>query len=80
MAVHVRARERDSLARFLGWFSIGLGTAQVTAPRLLCRAVGASPDGFAPRLMRLMGARELAQGTGILTRPRPTGWMWSRVG
>src|SRR4051794_41878850 len=29
--------------------------------------------------MRLMGIRELTQGTGILTRPRPTMWLWSRV-
>jgi hypothetical protein len=79
MAVQVRVRERDSVARFLGWFSLGLGAAQVTAPRLLCKAIGASADGAAPRLMRLMGARELTQGAGILTRPRPTAWVWSRV-
>jgi hypothetical protein len=30
--------------------------------------------------MRLMGVRELAQGVGILVRPRPTAWLWSRVG
>jgi hypothetical protein len=29
--------------------------------------------------MRLMGAREIAQGLGILIRPRPTAWLWSRV-
>jgi uncharacterized membrane protein len=29
--------------------------------------------------MRLMGVRELTQGTGILVRPRPTAWLWSRV-
>jgi hypothetical protein len=80
MAVQVRVRERDSLARFLGWFSIGLGAAQVTVPGLLCKAIGASSEGVAPRLMRLIGARELAQGTGILTQPRPTAWVWSRVG
>ena len=79
MTVDVRVRDKDPLAQFLGWFSIGLGTAQVAAPRALCRIVGASDDGLAPRLMRLMGMRELTQGAGILVRPRPTTWLWSRV-
>jgi uncharacterized membrane protein len=29
--------------------------------------------------MRLLGAREVTQGLGILTRPRPTAWVRSRV-
>jgi uncharacterized membrane protein len=79
MAVQVRVRDKDPLAQFLGWFSLGLGSAQLAAPRLLCKLVGAKTDGTAPRLMRLMGARELTQGIGILVRPRPTLWVWSRV-
>jgi uncharacterized membrane protein len=79
MTVDVRVRDKDPLAQFLGWFSIGLGTAQAVAPRSVCRIVGASDAGLAPTLMRAMGLRELAQGTGILVRPRPTGWLWSRV-
>ena len=79
MAVDVRVRDKDPLAQFLGWFSIALGGAQLAAPRALCRLVGATDRGFAPRLMRMMGARELTQGTGILVRPRPTLWLWSRV-
>src|SRR5215212_7067741 len=79
MAAELRVRDKDPLAQFLGWFSIGLGTAQLVAPRALSRIVGASDDGVAPRVMRAMGARELAQGTGILVRPRPTMWLWSRV-
>jgi uncharacterized membrane protein len=76
MATHdIRRQDRDSLTRFLGWFSIGLGTAQVVAPRALCKAIG----GGDVRVMRAMGLRELAQGSGILTRPRPTGFVWSRV-
>src|SRR4051794_41537569 len=80
MATHeLRTQERDSLARFLGWFSIGLGSAQLAMPRALCRLVGAKGDGNAPLIMRAMGARELLQGTGILTRTRPTAFAWSRV-
>ena len=76
MATHdIRTQDRDSLARFLGWFSICLGTAQVAAPRALCRLIG----GGDARVMRLLGLRELAQGSGILVRPRPTGFLWSRV-
>jgi len=79
MTVQVRVQDKDSLARFLGWFSIGLGSAQLAAPRTMCKLVGADGKGFSPTLMRLLGARELTQGMGILTRPRPTTWLWSRV-
>ena len=79
MPVEVRVRDKDPLARFLGWFSLGLGGVQLAAPRALCRVVGAADDGLAPRLMRMMGLREITQGTGILVRPRPTLWLWSRV-
>ncbi len=77
--VQVRVRDKDELAKFLGWFSIVLGSTQLTAPKMLCKLVGANTRGSAPRVMRLMGVRELAQGIGILTRPRPTAWVWSRV-
>ena len=80
MATHsVRVRDKDSLAQFLGWFSLALGSAQLAAPRAVCKLVGARGDGASPLVMRLMGARELTQGLGILIRPRPTAWLWSRV-
>ena len=80
MATHdIRSQDRDGLARFLGWFSIGLGTVQLVAPRALCRVIGAKDDGTPPLLMRVLGVREIAQGSGILVRPRPTAWVWSRV-
>jgi uncharacterized membrane protein len=80
VATHsIRTRDKDSLARFLGWFSVGLGTAQLTAPKTVCRLVGASGEGLSKHVVRLMGARELTQGVGILTRPRPTTWLWARV-
>ena len=77
--IDLRVRDKDSLAIFLGWFSVGLGTAQLTAPKLMCRLVGASGGGTSRAVMRLMGVRELTQGVGILVRPRPTAWVWSRV-
>lgn len=75
----VRARDKDSLAEFLGWFGVVLGSAQLAAPRALCRLVGAKDEGAAPTVMRLQGLRELTQGLGILVRPRPTAWLWTRV-
>ena len=52
MAVNVRVRDKDQLAVFLGWFSIGLGVAQLAVPRLMCKLVGANTDGSAPKVMR----------------------------
>ena len=77
-----RARDDDHderLASFLGWFSIGLGLTQVLAPRRFARFIGVRGDDDELRLVRLVGLRELASGVGILTRPRPAGWLWARV-
>ena len=80
MATHaIRTRDKDTLARFLGWFSLGLGTAQIVMPKAMCRLVGASGEGLSKHVMRAMGIREATQGLGILTRPRPTTWVWARV-
>ena len=47
-------------ARALGWFSIGLGLAELAMPRKLARAAG-MPN--VPALTRFYGLREI--GTGI---------------
>jgi uncharacterized membrane protein len=65
----------QSLERGLGWFSVGLGTAAVAAPRLVCWLSGLR----SPTLMRLIGTRELAAGIGILTQRDRAPWLWSRV-
>lgn len=67
------------LSRGLGWFSIGLGVAEVTAPRMLARAIGIHPGGRTPVTMRAMGAREILNGLGILARPQRPLPLWSRV-
>jgi hypothetical protein len=61
------------LARTLGWFSLGLGLADVMAPRALAKLIGVS--GEHNMLLRLFGLREMASGVGILTQHRPTPWM-----
>ena len=66
----------DRLARGLGWFSIGLGVAELVAPGKLTRALGLEGR---ENLVRAFGAREIGAGVGALsTEPRPA--MWSRVG
>lgn len=66
----------DRLAKALGWFSIGLGLAQILAPRTVSRAIGTTDH---PGLMRAVGMREITAGVGILSQKKPTGWLWSRV-
>jgi len=67
----------NPLARGLGWFGIGLGLIEVVAPRGLARAIGIENH---RALLRVFGLREIASGLGILSQPRPVGWMWARVG
>lgn len=68
----------NGLATALGWFSIGLGLAQITAPRRVARMIGVSDDHTGT--MRAIGVRELTAGVGILSsKPQPATWVWSRV-
>lgn len=67
------------LGTTLGWFGVGLGVAAVLAPRFLLHAVGIEGSTRTQRLIRALGARELATGTGLLMRPQQTGWLWARV-
>jgi uncharacterized membrane protein len=74
-----RPPAKDALAEGLGWFSLGLGGAQLVMPRVLCRVAGVSDRSGNALLMRGRGATELAKGIGILTRPKPTNWFVVRV-
>ena len=65
-----------SPARALGWFSIGLGLAELAMPRTVARVAGA-PN--LPRLTRAYGLREIGTGIGILTSKDPSPWLWGRV-
>jgi uncharacterized membrane protein len=67
------------IATGLGWFSIGLGVAELIAPNRVARLIGVKPTSTSRTLLRAFGARELAAGIGILSNDRPTGWVWSRV-
>jgi uncharacterized membrane protein len=70
-------RETPSLARFLGWFSVGLGAAELVIPRAVAKISGTKKNS---NLIRMNGLREIVAGVGILTRRDPTPWLWMRVG
>lgn len=68
-----------SMAQGLGWASVGLGLAEVLAPRSIARLVGADESETTLRLVRVMGARELLAGAGIFSQRKESGWLWGRV-
>jgi hypothetical protein len=65
----------DRLARGLGWFSIGLGLAELLAPRRFTAFLGMR--GREP-LVRAFGAREIASGILSLSIDKQAG-LWARV-
>jgi uncharacterized membrane protein len=71
------AAERAATA--LGWFSIGLGAAELFAPRAVARLAGIHKPGRVEAAVRALGARELATGAAIIANPRQATWLWSRV-
>ncbi len=70
----------ESLADFLGYFSVGLGLAQVTMPGMISRVVGIDPHDDRNRtIMRLMGLREISHGVALLSNQQPAKSAWARV-
>ena len=68
----------ERVARGLGWFSIGLGLAELLTPRLIARLCGG--QGRHTGLIRLYGLREIAAGLMIFSQGnKPAGGVWSRV-
>jgi uncharacterized membrane protein len=74
-----KSRRADKLSQGLGWFSIGLGTAQILAPRAMSRLIGVRDADNNTTLMRAIGVREISAGIGLLTDPKPTGFAVARV-
>ncbi len=67
------------LAMGLGWFSIGLGMAEIFAPRSVSRLVGL-PENAHETTLRALGVREVAHGIAILIQPDSAPRVWARVG
>ncbi len=60
----------------LGWLGVGIGIAELLAPRAFAQTTGLPAR---PRVMRAMGVREIVTSAGILLQPNQSGWRWSRV-
>lgn len=67
------------LTRFLGWFSLALGAQQLAAPGLVNRISGIEDDDEARLWQRIVGAQEVTAFAGIMSKRKPTVWLWSRV-
>ena len=65
------------LARFLGWFSIGLGLMEILGGRKLAEKLGMTSRA---RLIRGYGVREVANAVVILANPGSAPLLWARVG
>jgi uncharacterized membrane protein len=68
--------QQPTLDRSLGWFSVGLGVAEILAPRALGRMIGV---GNKPTALRLCGVREIVSGVGLLSGRAPATFAMSRV-
>jgi uncharacterized membrane protein len=67
------------LARTLGWASLGLGLAQLAAPRAVSRLSGVDDSAPARTMVLMVGVRELVHAAGLLRSQRPARWVWTRV-
>ena len=65
------------LAKGLGWFSVGLGLAELLAPQAIAKISGVSNTSTG--LIRLYGLREIASGITIFAQKNPAAGVWSRV-
>ena len=72
-------RDGTRLSTALGWFSIGLGTAELVAPRMFAKLIGAADTATAHSTLRFFGAREVLAGAMILAGPRRSLPLWNRV-
>lgn len=72
-------KQSQQLASGLGWFSVGLGLAELAAPNAVASLIGVQAEGSTRKILRFYGARELAAGVGILSQSNPSSWLWARV-
>lgn len=70
--------QSNTIARGLGWISIGLGVTELLAAEGIDRFLGTG-EGENAGLIRALGVRELAHGIDILSHDDPTPGVWSRV-
>ncbi|MFG1954938.1 SRPBCC family protein [Micromonospora sp. NPDC048830] len=74
-----QSRRSQGLARFLGWFSLGLGVTTLAARPRVSRLCGVDDSRTAQAVLQATGLRELGHAAALLI-PRRTGWgAWTRV-
>lgn len=72
-------RKPQGLARFLGWFSLGLGATALAARPRISRLCGIDDSATAQAVLGIAGVRQLGHA-GTLLIPRRAGWgAWTRV-
>ncbi|MEU4674605.1 SRPBCC family protein [Amycolatopsis sp. NPDC023774] len=65
--------------RRLGWLSLGLGVAQLTAPHTVRWISGVDDSARSRAVVSVVGVRELVHAAGLLTGRRKGVWAWTRV-
>lgn len=68
----------STMARTLGWISLGIAATELAAPRKLEELMGLG-DGEITGILRTLGIRELLHGVDILSHQNPTPGIWGRV-
>lgn len=72
----VSMTQQPALDRSLGWFSVGLGMAELLAPKAMGRMIGV---GNQSAMLRVCGVREIVSGVGLLSGRAPATFAMSRV-
>ena len=67
------------LANGLGWFSIGVGLAELMAPDRVARIIGVPATGRSVAVLRAMGLREIGAGVAILSSANKAPGLWARI-
>src|SRR4051812_34307375 len=70
----------NTMANLLGWVSLGLGAGALFMPEQVSQFIGIDEDDRdSKNLLRVVGAREIASGLGILSGRNTAQWVWGRV-
>ena len=69
----------EQAARDLGWASIGIGLAEILAPKQLENVMGIEKDAQTTGILRTLGVREIMHGVDLLSHRDPTSGVWGRV-
>lgn len=72
-------RTNARLGRGLGLVSIGLGLAELAAPRAVAELIGIDRRRPVENTLRAFGAREILTGLGLLAKPQSSFGPWARV-